>query len=137
MSKLEVGVGAAARRTAQATLYASHPSPVADYAAAVRRIRNKIAAEVDFDPGSHTILLTHGAKTAKTIVFAHGYASSPSPFKEIAAEFYHRGYNVLAMTMPCHGLADRMNTVHAKLVAEDFMQYGDEVVDIARALTPN
>jgi hypothetical protein len=30
-----------------------------------------------------------------------------------------------------------MNTVHAKLVAEDFMQYGDEVVDIARALTPN
>jgi len=38
------------------------------------------------------------------------------------------------MTMPYHGLADRMNTEHAKLRAEDFMRYGDEVVDIARGL---
>ena len=105
-----------------------------DYAEAVRRVESKITTEVDFDPGSHTILLTHGAKTAKAIIFAHGYASSPSPFKEIAAQFYERGYNVLVMAMPFHGLADRMNTKHAKLRAEDFMRYGDEVVDIARGL---
>lgn len=115
-------------------VYASHPNPAADYAEAVQRVESKIATEVDFDPGSHTILLTHGAMTAKTIIFVHGYPSSPSPFKEIAALFYDRGYNVLAMTMPYHGLADRMNTEHAKLRAEDFMRYGDAVVDIARGL---
>jgi alpha-beta hydrolase superfamily lysophospholipase len=106
----------------------------ADYAEAVRRVESKLAAEVDFNPGSHTILLTHHARTAKAIVFVHGYPSSPSPFKEIAAQFYERGYNVLAMTMPYHGLADRMNTEHAKLRAEDFMRYANEVVDIACGL---
>jgi two-component system chemotaxis response regulator CheB len=38
------------------------------------------------------------------------------------------------MTMPYCGLADRMNTEQAKMRAEDFMRYGDEVVDIARGL---
>jgi carboxylesterase len=115
-------------------LCASHPNPAADYSEAVRRVERKLAAEVDFDPGSHTILLTHDAETAKAIILVHGYPSSPSPFKDIAAQFHVRGYNVLAMTMPYHGLADRMNTEHAKLRAEDFVRYADEVVDIARGL---
>jgi carboxylesterase len=109
-------------------------SPAGDYAEAVRRVESKLAAEVDFSPTGHTILLTHGARTAKAIIFVHGYPSSPSPFKEIAARFHDGGYNVLAMTMPYHGLADRMNTEHAKLRAEDFMRYADAVVDIARGL---
>jgi len=116
------------------SLYTSQPHPAANYAEAVQRVESKIATEVNFDPGSHTILLTHGAKTAKTIVFVHGYPSSPSPFKEIAARFFDRGYNVLVMTMPYHGLADRMNTEHGKLRAEDFIRYADSVVDIARGL---
>jgi carboxylesterase len=115
-------------------LYTSHPNPVTDYAEAVRRVQSKIATEVDFDPGSHTILLTHGARTAKAIIFVHGYPSSPSPFKEIAGQFYDRGYNVLVMTMPYHGLADRMNTEHGKLRAEDFIRYAEDVLDIAHGL---
>lgn len=114
--------------------YASHPSPIADYQEAVRRVENKIASEVNFYQGSHSFLLTHGGKTEKVMVFAHGFGSSPAPFKEIAAQFYERGYNVLAMTMPYHGLANRMNTEQAKFRAEDFMRYGDEVMDIARGL---
>jgi len=114
--------------------YASRANPTMDYADAVRRVESKIASEVNFDPGSHTILLTHGEKTAKSIVFVHGYPSSPSPFKEIAAIFFERGYNVLVMAMPYHGLADRMNTEHGKLRAEDFIQYANTVVDIAHGL---
>ena len=114
--------------------YDSHPNPVADYAEAVRRVESKIDSEVDFYEGSHTFLLTHGAKTGKVIIFAHGFPNSPAPFKELAAQFYDRGYNVLAMTMPYCGLADRMNTEQAKMRAEDFVHYGDEVVDIARGL---
>jgi carboxylesterase len=109
-------------------------NPAVDYADAVRRVENKLAAEVDFEPGNHTFLLTHGSRTAKAIVLVHGYPSSPAPFKDFAARFHQRGYNVLAMTLPYHGLADRMNTEHAKLRAEDFMRYADEVVDIAGGL---
>jgi pimeloyl-ACP methyl ester carboxylesterase len=116
------------------SLYTSQPHPAANYAEAVQRVESKIATEVDFYPDSHTILMTHGARTAKTIVLVHGYPSSPAPFKEIAAQFFDRGYNVLAMTMPYHGLADRMNTEHEKLRAEDFVRYADSVVDIARGL---
>ena len=116
------------------SLYTSQPHPAASYAEAVQRVESKIASEVNFYPDSHTILMTHGARTAKTIVLVHGYPSSPAPFKEIAAQFFDRGYNVLAMTMPYHGLADRMNTEHEKLRAEDFIRYADSVVDIARGL---
>jgi pimeloyl-ACP methyl ester carboxylesterase len=116
------------------SLYISQPHPAANYAEAVQRVETKIASEVNFYPDGHTILMTHGARTAKTIAFVHGYPSSPAPFKEIAAQFFDRGYNVLAMTMPYHGLADRMNTEHAKLRAEDFIRYADSVVDIARGL---
>ncbi len=119
---LLLGLGGSSKLSAgDLRLYASHPNPAADYAEAVRRVESKIASEVDFYPDSHTMLLTHSAKTAKVIIFVHGYPSSPSPFKEIAAQFYDRGYNVLVMTMPYHGLADWMNTKHAKLRVEDFM----------------
>lgn len=116
------------------SLYISHPHPAANYAEAVQRVETKIASEVNFYPNSHTFLMTHGAKTAKTIAFIHGYPSSPAPFQEISTKFFERGYNVLAMTMPYHGLADRMNTEHEKLRAEDFIGYADSVVDIARGL---
>lgn len=113
---------------------ASHPHPVADYAEALRRVSEKIAGEIHFNPSSHTILLTHGARTPKAIAFVHGYPSSPHAFKDIAARVFDRGYNVLAMTLPYHGLADRMNTEHEKLRAEDFTRYADNVVDIAHGL---
>lgn len=116
------------------SLYTSQPHPAANYAEAVKRVESKIASEVNFYPDSHTILMTLGAKAAKAIVFVHGYPSSPAPFKQIAAQFFDRGYNVLAMTMPYHGLMDRMNTEHEKLRAEDFIHYADSVVDIALGL---
>ncbi len=115
-------------------LWASHPNPAVDYADAVRRVERQLADEVDFNPCNHTILMTHGGKTPKAVIFVHGYVSSPAPFKELATAFHHRGYNVLAMTLPYHGLADRMTTEHAKLRAEDLARYADEVVDIARGL---
>ncbi len=114
--------------------YDSHPNPAGSYVEAKQRFESKLASEIDFYEGSHSFLLTHGYKTGKVIAFAHGYPNSPAPFKKLAAEFFNRGYNVLALTMPYCGLADRMNTEQVKMRAEDFMRYGDEVVDIARGL---
>jgi carboxylesterase len=116
------------------SLYASHPQPAADYAEAVRRVERLQAAEVGFNPDCHTFLLTHGARTAKAIVFADGYGSCPASFKELAAQFYDRGYNVLAVPLPYNGLADRMTNEQAKLQAEDLVRYADAVVDIGRGL---
>lgn len=114
--------------------YASHPNPAANYAEAVKRVESLRAAEIGFNPDCHTILLTHGAKTAKGIVFAPGYGSCPAAFKELGAQFYDRGYNVLVVPLPYNGLADRMTSEEAKLRAEDLVHYTDEVVDIGRGL---
>jgi hypothetical protein len=65
--------------------YASHPNPAGDYAEAVRRVEAKIASEDGFYEDSHSFLLAHGARTEKVIVLAHGFGSSPAPFREIAA----------------------------------------------------
>ena len=116
------------------SLYASHPNPAADYAEAVQWVEDLRAAEVGFNPDCHTTLLTHGAKTAKVIIFVDGYGSCPASFKELGAQFYERGYNVLVVPLPYNGLADRMNTEQAKLRAEDLVRYADEVVDIGRGL---
>jgi len=114
--------------------FASHPNPAADYAEAVQRVESLRATEVGFNPECHTILLTHGAKTAKTIVFVPGYGSCPAAFKELGTQFYDRGYNVLIAPLPYNGLADRLTTEQAKVQAEDLVRYTDEVVDIGRGL---
>jgi alpha-beta hydrolase superfamily lysophospholipase len=117
------------------SLYASHPNPAADYAEALQRVERLRAAEVGFNPDCHTVLLTHGAKTAKVIVFAPGYGTCPAaPYKELGIQFYDRGYNVLIAPLPHNGLADRMTTEQAKLRAEDLVRYTDQVVDIGRGL---
>lgn len=115
--------------------YASHPNPAADFAEAVQRVASLRAAEVGFNPDCQVILLTQGARTAKTIIFAPGYGSCPAAFKELGTQFYDRGYNVLIAPLPYYnGLADRMTTEQAKLRAEDLVRYTDEVVDIGRGL---
>jgi esterase/lipase len=116
------------------SLYTSHSNPAADYAEAVQRVESLRAAEVGFNPDCHTILLTHGSKTAKVIIFADGYGSCPASFKELGTQFYDRGYNVLVAPLPYNGLADRMTTEQAKLRAEDLARYTDQVVDIGRGL---
>jgi len=116
------------------SLYASHLNPAADYAEAVRRVESMRAAEVGFNPDCHTILLTHGARTAKTIVFVPGYGSCPAAFKELGAQFYDRGYNVLVAPLPYNGLANRLTTEQEKVRAEDLVRYTDQVVDIGRGL---
>lgn len=116
------------------SLYASHPNPAASYAEAVRRLESLRAAEVGFNPHCHTALLTHGAKTAKAIIFVDGYGSCPASFEALGKEFYDRGYNVLAAPLPHNGLADRMTTEQAKLRAEELVRYTDQIVDIGRGV---
>ena len=97
------------------SLYASHPNPAADYAEAMQRVERLRAAEVGFNPDCHTILLTHGARTAKVILFLDGYGSCSASFQELGKQFFDRGYNVLSLPLPFNGLADRMTNEQAKI----------------------
>jgi len=128
------GCIASASPTGNAGPYVSHPDPAADYAQSAQRVDQPRATEAALRPDSRVILLTHGVRTARAIVFIHGHDSSPASFREIGMQFHHLGYNVLMAPMPYHGLADRMTTEPEKLRVEDMIRYTDEVVDIGRGL---
>ena len=115
---------------------ASHPHPAGSYAEALRRIDalrdNENAAAMK--PCCRLQFMTHGRKTARTIILVHGYTNCPQQFHELGRRFFERGDNVLIAPLPYHGLADRMSTDQAKLTAEEMAAYTEEVVDIADGL---
>jgi esterase/lipase len=48
-------------------------------------------------------LLTHGQKTARSILMVHGYTDSPYYVRTLADVFFAQGYNVIAILLPGHG----------------------------------
>ena len=115
--------------------FAEKADPVTKYKEAVQR-----ADALDEDERSdladygRTLLLTHGRKTKRVIVFLHGYSNSPAQFALLGERFYARGYNVLIPRLPHHGFRDRMTTALTCLTAEEMTLLADYVVDIARGL---
>ena len=113
----------------------SHPNPSGSYAESVTRIEAIQAAEgSNFNPICRTKFLTHGQLVERVIILVHGYTTCSQQFAELGSRFYDSGYNVLIATLPHHGLADRMNTEHSLLTAEELAAYADQVVDIAQGL---
>ncbi len=113
----------------------SHSNPAQSYEEAVQRIQALQANnESKMNPECITQFMTHGQKTNKVIIFAHGYTSCPAQFKELGQRFYDLGYNVLIAPLPHHGLADRMTDEQGQLKAEELAAYADQIVDIADGL---
>lgn len=46
--------------------------------------------------------LTHGYKTAKSVLLVHGIYTSPLYFKGMAQAFFEAGYNVVTVILPGH-----------------------------------
>ncbi|MBV9672407.1 MAG: alpha/beta fold hydrolase [Verrucomicrobia bacterium] len=121
-------------RTARASLR-SHPDPVHDYAGAISRLQKIQASEgPELNPVCHSILLTHGMRTEKAIIFFHGYTNCPEQFRELGQLFYALGYNVLIPLLPRHGVADRKVGNLTPLKAEELRDCADTSVDIACGL---
>jgi carboxylesterase len=113
----------------------SQPDPVAGFDEARERIRRMWEDEShEVIPECRTQALLHGQKTARVIVFVHGYTSCPAQFTQLGELFVKDGANVFIPAIRYHGLPDRMNARHAQLTAEDLVGYADDVVDIARGL---
>lgn len=115
--------------------FESHPQPVQDYAQALARVEQLQGRDSDdLYPECRSVLLTHGAQTAQSIVLLHGITSCPAQFSALGQSFYALGYNVLIPRLPHHGWADPMTTEVAKLTAEELVASANQAVDIAAGL---
>jgi pimeloyl-ACP methyl ester carboxylesterase len=88
----------------------------------------------EVSPVCRSILLTHGQRTDKAVVFFHGYTNCPEQFRKLGQIFYELGYNVLIPRLPRHGLADRNVQNLSQLKAEELRDCADSSVDIACGL---
>jgi pimeloyl-ACP methyl ester carboxylesterase len=113
----------------------SYPHPAVDYEDARQRIQALRAREgPEYNSVCRLKFMDHGTKTERVIVFIHGYSNCPEQFRQLGELFFEQGYNVLIAPQPHMGLADRMNSDHERLTAEELAAYTDEVVDIAQGL---
>jgi pimeloyl-ACP methyl ester carboxylesterase len=113
----------------------SHPNPAADYAQAITRFQQIQQSEgPELNPVCRSILLTHGQRTERAVVFFHGYTNCPQQFRQLGELFYEMGYNVLIPRLPRHGVADRKVENLTALNAEELRDCADISVDIACGL---
>ena len=113
----------------------SHPSSTPDYVAALDRFHRLQETEgPEVNPVCRSILLTHGQRTERAVVFFHGYTNCPEQFRKLGQIFYELGYNVLIPRLPRHGLADRNVQNLSQLKAEELRDCADSSVDIACGL---
>jgi carboxylesterase len=113
----------------------SHPDPAPDYAEAVTRFQRLQKLEgPEINPVCRSILLTHGQRTERAVVFFHGYTNCPQQFRELGKIFYDLGYNVLIPRLPRHGVADRKVENLSPLKAEELRECADSSVDITCGL---
>ncbi len=115
---------------------ASAGEPARGYDEAIARFAAIEAAEADLplDPRCHSALLTHGAKTARVVVFIHGLTNCPKQGDVLAAQLFALGYNVYLPRIPGHGNADRLTLALVGLKAEDLAASADAALDLALGL---
>lgn len=80
----------------------------------------------------HSTLLSHGSKTAKTVVMFHGLTACPEQYSGLAKVFYDAGYNVYIPRAPYHGTADKHDP--GNIIAHDLVDYANTSINIATGL---
>ena len=106
-----------------------------DYEMAVARVSAVQALDTEaINPLCRTQLLTHGRKVERAIVFLHGFTNCPRQFAGLAQTFFERGWNVLNVRLPHHGLRDRLTGDLANMRAEEMVAFTAGVVDTAHGL---
>ena len=117
--------------------FPSRPSPMQDYLAALQKIQAMQAAEnaqPGFDPALQTILLTHGQKKRRAVLWFHGYTSAAPQFRQLGERCLERGYNVLVPCLPHHGFKDRMSPEVSRVKGQELLDFTSEMVDVMHAL---
>jgi pimeloyl-ACP methyl ester carboxylesterase len=119
----------------------SSPHPLGSYreaTAAFAAVRSGETASVI--PTCRSRLLTHGRRTDHVIVLVHGLTNCPEQWVRFGREIYARGWNVLILRLPDHGLGDVATDSPGgvghldALTASKLARYGDDATDVAQGL---
>ncbi len=89
-------------------------------------------AERQVLPECKSKLLTHGNKTAKTVVMFHGVTACPKQYDGLAKVFFDAGYNVYVPRAPHHGTADKNE--HGQVTSAGLIEYVDASITAATGL---
>src|SRR5690348_683665 len=84
--------------------------------------------------GGRTLLLSHGARTARVFVLLHGFTDLPEQFVVVGQHLFAGGDNVYIPRLPRH--AERHSPMRSlgRISAEELARFGDSSVTIARGL---
>jgi esterase/lipase len=115
--------------------FRSHPAPALSYADAVNRIVTRQQADDQVAaPGGRSILMTHGARTARIVVLFHGLTNSPKQYEHLGTFLYDAGDNVYIPRLPHHAERNGNAKTLASLTAEELRACADSAVDAAQGL---
>jgi hypothetical protein len=113
----------------------AHAAPAAEYVDAVSRaVRQQRADDRVAAPGSRTVLLTHGGRTARVVVLCHGVSESPRPYEHISERLYGSGDTVYVPRLPHHAARNGTARTLTGLTAEELRQCAESAIDIAHGL---
>ncbi len=120
---------------------ASTAKPVMSYERVLGEIEAIRARErVDVIEPCLSTAMTHGRKTENAVVLVHGLTNCPKQWELFGREIQARGWNVLILRLPDHGIGNpqtgKIGPVSAlsDLSAEKLARYGDQAVDLGRGL---
>lgn len=109
-------------------------SESATYQQAIKHIAslNREESETSVQPQCTSTLMSHGKKTAKTVVMLHGITACPEQFNELGKAFFDQGYNVYIPRVPHHGFAD--TKLHKNVITKELVDYANDSVTAATGL---
>ena len=115
--------------------FVSHATPARDYADAIGRVaRQQQSDDRVVAQGGRSVLLTHGARTARAVILLHGMTNSPRQYEHLAARLFAAGDNVYIPRLPHHAERDGTAASLAGLTADELRRYADSAVDVAVGL---
>jgi esterase/lipase len=114
----------------------STPNPAQSYEEAMARWDTLVTPTEEeggelMSPLADSFLLEHGQKTDRVYVLVHELTNSPHQWEPFAKELYDKGYNVLVVRMPYHGLKSHSVGELKHLTPELLANYMDDVTDVA------
>ena len=114
---------------------AGPPRPAKSFEEAVARIRKDSERDgADVSPACRGILMEHGHRTGRVVLFFHGITNCPAQFMALGTELYKRGITVYIPRLPHHGMQNRMTEDLARLEAQEMATFAEEQLDIAHGL---
>ncbi|MFD0785906.1 alpha/beta fold hydrolase [Micromonospora azadirachtae] len=113
-----------------------HADPKAlTFDVALGQAEQAVAAETadpDVRPECRSVVMSHGARTAKAVLLLHGYTDCPKQYAGLAKRYFDEGYNVWVPRAPRHGVTDEL--AHAKLEATELVTYANDAMNLVAGL---